>query len=808
MQDKENVDDAEEALTCKAETGSDRRGSSENKEGSENLSKKESSKDGKFAFRRMKQPKKEKSDKNSPSRFQGEGVVFKAKLIGVESVVDARGDKMCQDAMQKLKQNVKNTGPHKRKINVCVSLQGIKIKDEKNANVIYHHPVNLISFISQDITDARAFGYVFGSTEEPHQFIAIKTEKPAFHVVVAIRDLFQTVLNFKQEAIVIAKESKGEKQRIVENGSKIKETGEDKNKLLEEQKAKEENIYFEVLLTEPLKMKEEEVEKEKEIEPMKTVDDLLGLQNELTQLQEGIDQMDTSIAAVAAFTTEAAVIENDPFDTSFVLGPKRDSFPLPIPTPVPLASTVSNNENLQMCSSSNSEDKYAVFNVIDSGPSIFESAPPEVEVSEQNATYDMKEQEEMRKMPPAKPPRTSKASSPDLSVFADLDPLGKDRPYKDKTEFFQDVKNPPKKVLNDLVDPTKETQKTFDVNLRNSSVPFPVDFESNHTPTFPKPALSSSLPNSFYTNSKLSVPSVQNANGECLNNPFEKQEFNNNPVHSKILTSRASEPTFNIAHLQNGNIMPQNVINSTYLGKSPPSSTILGSTQQLTVNTFNHSQIISQNTSSSPIPIPPRQTDFTKDRSFSNGSIGSPYSKSPIPFNSDSPNHSEYYLQNQSDYSPNGLLTRNGTHTPNQYYNGDNLPTISPPTNNSNRHNYSNNANSHNGVSRPRPRPSLSKGSSVPSSGHSNSSHSLSSDSSSDYEAISRENMQSIANVLLTSGHRLRAQSLCFETNNDFPINGDKNIFAKKNDPFADDFFFSLPKKANHLTNTEIPEYV
>ena len=45
-------------------------------------------------------------------------------------------------------------------------------------NVIYHHPVNLISFISQDITDARAFGYVFGSTEEPHQFIAIKTEKP------------------------------------------------------------------------------------------------------------------------------------------------------------------------------------------------------------------------------------------------------------------------------------------------------------------------------------------------------------------------------------------------------------------------------------------------------------------------------------------------------------------------------------------------------------------------------------------------------------------------------------------------------
>ena len=33
--------------------------------------------------------------------------------------------------------------------------------------------------------------------------------------------------------------------------------------------------------------------------------------------------MDTSIAAVAAFNSDVTIPEADPFDTSFVLGPKR-----------------------------------------------------------------------------------------------------------------------------------------------------------------------------------------------------------------------------------------------------------------------------------------------------------------------------------------------------------------------------------------------------------------------------------------------------------------------------------------------------
>lgn len=36
-------------------------------------------------------------------RFKGDGVRYKAKLIGLDEVTAARGDKLCQDSMMKLK---------------------------------------------------------------------------------------------------------------------------------------------------------------------------------------------------------------------------------------------------------------------------------------------------------------------------------------------------------------------------------------------------------------------------------------------------------------------------------------------------------------------------------------------------------------------------------------------------------------------------------------------------------------------------------------------------------------------------------
>uniref|UniRef100_A0A672YND1 PID domain-containing protein n=1 Tax=Sphaeramia orbicularis TaxID=375764 RepID=A0A672YND1_9TELE len=63
-------------------------------------------------------------------RFRGDGVRYKAKLIGIDEVTAARGDKLCQDSMMKLKgmaSSARSKGEHKQRVFLTVSFGGIKI---------------------------------------------------------------------------------------------------------------------------------------------------------------------------------------------------------------------------------------------------------------------------------------------------------------------------------------------------------------------------------------------------------------------------------------------------------------------------------------------------------------------------------------------------------------------------------------------------------------------------------------------------------------------------------------------------------
>ena len=44
---------------------------------------------------------------------------------------EARGDRMCQDALQELKMAIKASGEHKQRVNIQIAVDGLKIRDEK-----------------------------------------------------------------------------------------------------------------------------------------------------------------------------------------------------------------------------------------------------------------------------------------------------------------------------------------------------------------------------------------------------------------------------------------------------------------------------------------------------------------------------------------------------------------------------------------------------------------------------------------------------------------------------------------------------
>uniref|UniRef100_A0A8D0LA99 DAB adaptor protein 1 n=1 Tax=Sphenodon punctatus TaxID=8508 RepID=A0A8D0LA99_SPHPU len=160
--------------------------------------------------RDSKKKGQDRSEATLIKRFKGDGVRYKAKLIGIDEVSAARGDKLCQDSMMKLKGIVaaaRSKGDHKQKIFLTVSFGGIKIFDEKTGLLQHHHAVHEISYIAKDITDHRAFGYVCGK-EGNHRFVAIKTAQAAEPVILDLRDLFQLIYELKQREEIEKKAQK------------------------------------------------------------------------------------------------------------------------------------------------------------------------------------------------------------------------------------------------------------------------------------------------------------------------------------------------------------------------------------------------------------------------------------------------------------------------------------------------------------------------------------------------------------------------------------------------------------------------
>ncbi|XP_020285651.1 protein disabled isoform X2 [Pseudomyrmex gracilis] len=348
--------------------------------------------------------------KNDPTRFLGEGVSFKAKLIGILEVSEARGDRMCQAALADLKMAIRAAGEHKQRIAVQVSIDGLRLRDEKTGDCLYHHPVHKISFIAQDMSDSRAFGYIFGSPDTGHRFFGIKTDKAASQVVIAMRDLFQVVFELKKKEIELAK------QHIEQNTiNAIKfHTG---------------GVF---------------------VEPA-------------PDTKQGIHLMD-KITPENPPPSADDLFETDPFGDSFA-NMKLQETVRPILPPPPSSSKRGHLERQHTVPAHSTSTASTT-----SSPAttlVSKTPPPQTNTIHwlEKETTDLFNDNELANLSKNSTkkdqedssvettPRNTQTKSPQIDVFTELDPLGTGliKPYVDKKDFFQHLKNPPKKVLKDLV---------------------------------------------------------------------------------------------------------------------------------------------------------------------------------------------------------------------------------------------------------------------------------------------------------------------------------------------------------------------
>ncbi|CAF0867441.1 unnamed protein product [Rotaria sordida] len=127
------------------------------------------------------------------NKFEGNGIQFKCKIIGMEYLPIDRDERVCLESMFKLKVVVRARGEHKQKIQLILTMNGIKIVDELTKVEIAKHELVRISFVTMDPSDSRAFGYIYNTSDDRHQFWAIRTERSAVVTVLALKELFEIV---------------------------------------------------------------------------------------------------------------------------------------------------------------------------------------------------------------------------------------------------------------------------------------------------------------------------------------------------------------------------------------------------------------------------------------------------------------------------------------------------------------------------------------------------------------------------------------------------------------------------------------
>ncbi|XP_033366921.1 protein disabled isoform X2 [Bombus vosnesenskii] len=371
---------------------------------------------------------------------------------------------MCQAALADLKMAIRAAGEHKQRIAVQVSIDGLRLRDEKSGDCLYHHPVHKISFIAQDMSDSRAFGYIFGSPDTGHRFFGIKTDKAASQVVIAMRDLFQVVFELKKKEIELTKQHLEQNAinviKFHTTGIFVEPTPDTKGAAGSESS----------LLRVRNANSEADKSTDKRNEPQSgVIRDLLDIQFELDSLQQGIHHMD-KITPENPPPSADDLFETDPFGDSFANMKLEDTVRAILPPP-PSSSKRGHLERQQTVPGTQSSITSSPATTLTSKTPPLQSTIQWFDEETENLFSDSELTSSAKNTPVKKEVEETQAKSPQIDVFTELDPLGTGliKPYVDKKDFFQHLKNPPKKVLKDLV--STNSADTFPTNFNVLSEP-------------------------------------------------------------------------------------------------------------------------------------------------------------------------------------------------------------------------------------------------------------------------------------------------------------------------------------------------
>lgn len=214
-----------------------------------------------------------------------------------------------------------------------------------------------------------------------------------------------------------------------------------------------------------------------------------------------------------------------------------------------------------------------------------------------------------------------------VDSFSDLDPLGtgKSRPYVDKKYFFQDLKNPPKKVLKDLSEKDSifsanftslggQSQITRDLNSAdifesnsinigditktsdnaNTNGAKSHEFTAHFPPTEPYSSNQSDAPTNDSTKSKADDPIIGNNRALLVtdNDPFSPRMKKFDPFNTDFV--RAPMDPFEFSFTKKQTILPDTRIDDVKLDADKKASSVFNGPLQVSLPPESYSAYMNQ----------------------------------------------------------------------------------------------------------------------------------------------------------------------------------------------------------------------